>query len=58
MAYQIGLIKKMDEKDFIVRNEIVNACNELGEPSIKFNQGAWYLGANSFEIVMRNLDKI
>lgn len=58
VAYNVGIIDNPDEEEAIIREEIVEACLSLKISSIKFNQGAWFLGYNSFEIILENLDKI
>ncbi len=37
---------------------IVNKCQQEGVDPIRFNQGAWYLGAHSFDVVLENLERI
>lgn len=39
------------------RTKIVQACDDCVSP-IEFNQGAWYIGANAFEIVIEQFDKL
>ena len=58
VALKVGIINKINEPDLEVRKKIVNACSELNISTIKFNQGAWFLGYNSFDIVLEHLDKI
>jgi hypothetical protein len=58
IALKIGLIGDPEEKDKVIRQRIVEACDRAGLSSVKFNQGAWFLGYHSFEIVLRNLDVI
>jgi hypothetical protein len=38
--------------------DITRKCLEAGVNPIHFNQGAWYLGARSIDIVLENLDRI
>ncbi|MEM5799642.1 MAG: hypothetical protein QXZ43_03170 [Candidatus Aenigmatarchaeota archaeon] len=58
VAFKVGIIDKNNEDDSIVREKIVKACLDLNVSTIKFNQGAWFLGYNSFDIVLENLNKI
>lgn len=57
VAFKVGIIDN-NEKDLLVREKIVKACLDLNVSTVKFNQGAWFLGSNSFDIVLENLDKI
>jgi hypothetical protein len=58
VSLKAGIINDPDEDDEIVREKIVKTCSDLKIPVIKFNQGAWYLGGNAFDILIENLDKI
>lgn len=58
VALKVGIIDNINEQDSLVREKIVKACLYLDVSTIKFNQGAWFLGYNSFDIVLENLDKI
>ncbi|MFH1376844.1 MAG: hypothetical protein ABIH25_04370 [Candidatus Woesearchaeota archaeon] len=58
VALKVEIINNLEEDDISVREKIVKACLELNVSTIKFNQGAWFLGYNSFDIVLENLDKI
>jgi len=58
VAFKIGIIDNINEQDQSVREKIVKACLDLGVSTIKFNQGAWFLGYNSFDIILENLNKI
>lgn len=40
-----------------VREAIIEHCDDAKVSSIEFNQGAWYIGFHSFEILFENLDK-
>ncbi|MFQ5834872.1 MAG: hypothetical protein ACE5HR_02980 [bacterium] len=42
----------------IVRKSIVESCNNIGVSPIEFNQGAWYIGFHSFQILLENLLRI
>jgi len=37
---------------------LAQACQEAGVDPIRFNQGAWYLGAHSFDLLLENLERI
>ncbi len=41
-----------------IRQKIVNICNENKLSSLKFNQGAWFMGYQSFDILLKNTEKI
>lgn len=41
-----------------VRKQIVKSCNGAGVSPIEFNQGAWYIGPHSFQILLENLGRI
>jgi hypothetical protein len=43
---------KNEEKD------ITDKCFEFGVNPIHYNQGVWYVGANSLKILLKNIDKI
>jgi len=58
VAFKVGIIDSIDEEDTIIREKIVKSCLSLKISTIKFNQGAWFLGYNSFDIILENLDKI
>ncbi len=57
VAFITEIIDDLKEKDKTIREKIVDACSEekARVSEIRFNQGAWYLGHNSFDIVMENL---
>jgi hypothetical protein len=55
VALVAEIINKDEKNDELIRNNIVEACLNSGVSAIKFNQGAWYLGYNSFNILMDNL---
>jgi hypothetical protein len=40
------------------KTKIFDACQEANVSVIKFNQGAWYLGANSFKVLISNLNNL
>ncbi|MCL5027959.1 MAG: hypothetical protein M1480_02955 [Bacteroidetes bacterium] len=54
IAKKINLVEQ-DAKDEIIINKIIEECNSANISPILFNQGAWYLGNNAFNIL---LDKI
>ncbi len=58
VAFKVGIIDNLDEDESIIREKIVKTCLSLKISTIKFNQGAWFLGYNSFDIVLENLNKI
>ncbi len=37
---------------------IADTCHQEGVDPIHFNQGAWYLGAHSFDLLLENLERI
>ncbi len=37
---------------------LTRACQQAGVDPIRFNQGAWYLGAHAFEVLLANLGRI
>jgi hypothetical protein len=39
----------------LIRKNVVEACSKAEVSAIKFNQGVWYLGHNSFDVVIENL---
>ncbi len=45
-------------KDNTIKKAIIDNCHKFGVDPIRFNQGAWYIGSNSFKIVLRNLSKL
>jgi len=57
LSLRIGLIgePKIYENE---ATDISNNCLELGVDPIRYNQGAWYLGTHSLEIVIQNLSKL
>lgn len=57
ISRNIGIV----EKDDIYNNEaldIVDKCHEFEVNPIHYNQGAWYMGANSHKIILSNIDNI
>lgn len=57
VAFVTEIISDLKEKDKTIREKIVDACSESEVSSIKFNQGAWYLGHNSFDVIIDNLTR-
>lgn len=59
---ELKITKKIDNLNgkelYLLRQNIVNKCLESGISPIEFNQGAWYIGKNSFDILLKTLDKI
>lgn len=52
---------KLINKDKIYRNEakdITDRCFNFGVNPIHYNQGAWYIGRNSLQILLRNIEVI
>jgi len=41
----------------IARRAIVLACHNVGASPIRFNQGAWYVGANSLDILLNEFGR-
>lgn len=57
LSKSIGLV----DRDKIYRGEakdITDKCFELEVNPIHYNQGAWYIGSNSLQILLKNIDKI
>lgn len=57
LSKKIGLI----DKDKIYKDEakdITDRCFEFGINPIHYNQGAWYIGAHSLQILLRNIEVI
>lgn len=57
ISKKIGLVNR----DKIYKNEaedITDRCFEVGVNPIHYNQGVWYIGANSLQIVLRNIERI
>jgi len=58
IASRVKIIEDPEDSDEIVRTKIVDACSSSGVSAIKFNQGAWYLGHNSFDVLIENLERV
>lgn len=54
VADKLGI--KSDDAD--LSKALVEACQHANVDPIRFNQGAWYLGARSFDVLLENLDRI
>lgn len=53
VATELGIVD-----DGVSRNQLIDAILEACRPDVspvELNQGAWYLGANAFDVVMNNL---
>lgn len=50
--YKNNLHAAIDNDYDVFRDNIVNACRNLGVSSISYNQGAWYVGAKSYDVIM------
>lgn len=58
VAHRLGIISAENCPEDRVRSQIIEACAQAGVSTLKFNQGAWYLGKYAFDIVIEHLDKI
>lgn len=58
VTYRLGIVEDKELSDWEMRKRIVKACQNLDISTIKFNQGAWYIGYYAFDLVLDNLDKI
>lgn len=58
IAFKIGIIENIKEKDQNIRQKLVETCFKYNISPIKFNQGVWYMGTSSLEILLNNLDKL
>ncbi len=58
---ELAITKKADNLNerelFLLRGKIVDRCWEAGVSPVEFNQGAWYIGKNAFEILINNIDR-
>lgn len=57
LSKRVGLV----DKNKIYKGEakdITEKCFEFKTNPIQYNQGAWYIGSNSLEIVLKNINKI
>lgn len=57
LSYEIGMINKgkiyKDEA-----KDITNKCFEFNISPIHYNQGAWYIGSNSLQVLLKNIEVI
>jgi len=51
VAEKLGIVEKDAEKE-VVQREIVRMSEEYGISAFRFNQGAWYLGTHSFDLLV------
>jgi hypothetical protein len=58
VAYKAGIVGNEQMSDVDIQKNIVRVCRELGVSALRFNQGAWYLGKNAFEILLETLDRL
>jgi endonuclease III len=58
VARKTGIVDNEQLADVDIQKDIVRVCRELGISALRFNQGAWYLGKNAFEILVDKLDSI
>ena len=49
-------LKKIKESE--VKKKAIDVCLKYNIDPIKFNAGAWYIGYHSFEILLKNLNKL
>lgn len=53
VATELGIVDDDVSRDQLI-DGVLDACRPDVSP-VEFNQGAWYLGANAFDVVMNNL---
>jgi hypothetical protein len=58
VAHRLAIIPAETCSDDEVRAHIVDTCRLHNVSAFKFNQGAWYLGKNSFDILIEQLDRV
>jgi len=56
-ALKTRIITNEKEKDANIRQKIVDYCIKFKVNPLRFNQGAWFLGAHCFDILLENLEK-
>lgn len=54
VAERIGIFSKKDSNAAVIKKLLV-ACDKAGVDPKKVNAGAWYLGANSFDILLNHI---
>jgi hypothetical protein len=57
VAQKTGIIN-YGASDEEIQKSILLVCQKAGVSALRFNQGAWYLGKNAFDIVIDNLNNI
>lgn len=58
VAFKMSIIDNEELPEDRIRRNIIIACHDNGVSALRFNQGAWYLGQYSLEILIENLDVI
>jgi len=58
LSKKIGLVDKRSKIYKDEAKDITDKCIEFRVNPIHYNQGVWYVGANSLKILLRNIDKI
>jgi hypothetical protein len=56
VAEAIGIVQP-NSKPETARNAILSACLRAGVSAIRFNQGAWCVGANSLNILLKEFGR-
>lgn len=54
LAHKVGIVGP-NATDGDVQQAIVRICQEKGYSPLRFNQGAWYAGANAYDLLLENL---
>ena len=57
LSKSISLVNK-DKIYRVEEKDVTDKCFELDVNPIHYNQGAWYIGSNSLQILLQNIDKI
>jgi hypothetical protein len=57
LSKRVGLVDK-NKIYKLEGKDITEKCFEFKTNPIQYNQGAWYIGSNSLEILLRNIDQI
>lgn len=52
---RIGIREGNNENSDIIRQRIIEKCQQAGKSAIRFNEGAWYIGRHSFDILFEVL---
>jgi len=55
MFHMLGTEETKDEMK--LRRMIVERCEQVGQSAIRYNEGAWYIGSHSLEILLGMLMK-